>query len=178
MLMDDRARFDAMYREHGGAVRRYVRRRWDAQSTDDVVADVFVVAWRRLSEVPDDSLPWLLGVARRVLANRRRGADRDHALGQRMRSQRLPVSSSAHRDEPERRGAVWEALGALSERDREVLLLVAWEGFEPARAARVLGIGANTFSVRLYRARRRFRQALAAASTHPDEPQRKAEAVR
>ena len=55
--MDAQARFEALYREHGGAVRRYVRRRSEAQSADDVVADVFVVAWRRLGDIPDDPLP-------------------------------------------------------------------------------------------------------------------------
>jgi RNA polymerase sigma-70 factor, ECF subfamily len=178
VLMDDQARFDAMYREHGGAVRRYVRRRWDAQSSDDVVADVFVVAWRRLTEVPDDPLPWLLGVARRVLANRRRGADRERALRERMSSHWLPAPSPGEDDQPMDRGAVWEALGALSERDREVLLLVAWEGLAPARAARVLGIGANTFAVRLHRARRRFRRALVAASVRAEQPPRSAEVMR
>jgi RNA polymerase sigma-70 factor, ECF subfamily len=174
--MDDQARFDALYREQGGAVRRYVRRRWDAQSTDDVVADVFVVAWRRLSEVPADPLPWLLGVARRVMANRRRGTARDRALLARIRSQRLPAPASTVEATSEGRGAVGEALAALSERDREVLLLVAWEGLAPARAARVLGIGANTFSVRLYRARRRFERAL--ASTHAEHRPTESEVVR
>lgn len=178
VLMDDQARFDAMYREHGGAVRRYVRRRWDAQSTDDVVADVFVVAWRRLPAVPDDPLPWLLGVARRVLANRRRGADRERALRERIAARQRPAPSFAERDEPPSGGGVvWEALGALSERDREVLLLVAWEGLAPARAGVVLGIGSNTFAVRLYRARRRFRRALAAASVRAEQQPRSAEVV-
>ena len=158
-----------MYREHGGAVRRYVRRRWDAQSADDVVADVFVVAWRRLDEVPDDPLPWLLGVARRVLANRRRGTAREHALLARLRFERLGVPPFIARDAPERGARVWRALSALSERDREVLLLVAWEGLAPHRAARVLGIGANTFAVRMYRARRRFRRALDAASVDGEQ---------
>ena len=165
-----------MYREHGGAVRRYVRRRWDAQSTDDVVADVFVVAWRRLPEIPEDPLPWLLGVARRVLANRRRGADRERSLHERMRWQRPSAGAPAEADRPT--GDVWKALGSLSEGDREVLLLVAWEGLAPARAARVLGIGANTFAVRLYRARRRFRRALAAASSAPEQQTRSAEVLR
>jgi RNA polymerase sigma-70 factor, ECF subfamily len=176
--MDDRARFEAMYREHGGVVTRYVRRRWDAQSVDDVVADVFVVAWRRLPEVPEDALPWLLGVARRVLANRRRGSDRERALRDRMRSQRAPVPSGTEGEDPTVGGAVREALGALSEADREVLLLVAWEGLAPGRAARVLGIGANTFAVRLYRARRRFRRALAAASGPSEQATRSAQVVR
>ena len=107
------------------------------------MADVFVVAWRRLDEVPDDPLPWLLGVARRVLANRRRGTAREHALMARMRSERLTRPPSGIREAPEGAAAVWQALTALSERDREVLLLVAWEGLAPARAARVLGIGAE-----------------------------------
>lgn len=176
--VDDRTRFDVIYREHGGAVRRYVRRRWDAQSADDVVADVFVVAWRRLSEIPDDPLPWLLGVARRVLANRRRGADRERALRERMRSESLAAPAPAQRDAPASHAAVWEALVALSERDREVLLLVAWEDLAPARAARVLGIGANTFAVRLYRARRRFRRALAATAVQAGHKPTSAEVLR
>ena len=175
--MDDQARFDVMYREHGGAVRRYVRRRWDAQSADDVVADVFVVAWRRLEEVPDDPLPWLLGVARRVLANRRRGTAREHALLARMRSERRPGPLLGAREAPEGSGAVWQALSALSEPDREVLLLVAWEGLAPARAARVLGIGSNTFAVRLYRARRRFRRALEAVTGHEEQRRRTTEVM-
>jgi len=176
--MDDQARFDAIYREHGGAVRRYVRRRWDAQSADDVVADVFVVAWRRLDEVPDDPLPWLLGVARRILANRRRGTAREHALLARMRAERLaqPPPQLA-RPAAEGGGAVWRALTALSEGDREVLLLVAWEGLAPARAARVLGIGANTFAVRMYRARRRFRRALQTANGEEQQPPRTTEVM-
>src|ERR1700759_4360510 len=124
--MDDQARFDAMYREHGGAVRRYVRRRSDAQWADDVVADVFVVAWRRLDEVPEDPLPWLLGVARRVLANRRRGDARADALRRRIGSEQR-VRAEAANDGDHDATVVWAALGTLSERDREVLLLVAWE---------------------------------------------------
>ena len=175
--MDDWARFDGMYREYGGAVRRYVRRRWDPQSADDVVADVFVVAWRRLNEVPDDPLPWLL-VARRVLANRRRGADRDRALQDRMRFQPRRAMASAQEDAAAGHRAVGEALAALSEGDREVLLLVAWEDLAPAQAAQVLGIGANTFAVRLDRARRRLRHALAATSSDPDHESAATEVAR
>jgi RNA polymerase sigma-70 factor (ECF subfamily) len=166
-VMDAQARFEALYREHGGAVRRYVRRRSEAQSADDVVADVFVVAWRRLGDIPDDPLPWLLGVARRVLANRHRGEARNHALQERVRSEQTRAAPARSPDEPAATD-VWDALAALSERDREALLLVAWEELTPARAARVLGVSANTFAVRLYRARRRFARALAAQSDHHD----------
>jgi RNA polymerase sigma-70 factor, ECF subfamily len=167
--MDVQARFDALYREHAGEVRRYVRRRWDAQSADDVVADVFVVAWRRLEEVPDDPLPWLLGVARRILANRRRGDARDHALRDRIRSEQLRAAPLAAADAPVAGEGVWTALSAMSERDREALLLVAWEGLSTARAARVLGVRANTFAARLYRARRRFAHALRAQTNGPSQ---------
>jgi RNA polymerase sigma-70 factor, ECF subfamily len=145
-LVDPSARFEALYRAHAGAVRTYVRHRSDAQSADDVVADVFVVAWRRLDDVPKDPLPWLLGVARRTLANRRRSVARDLAL-----KGRIVLERSADVAQ-ERDDAVLRALGALREPDREALLLVGWEGLEPAQAAVVLGVRANTFSARLYRA--------------------------
>ena len=141
----------------------YVRRRSDAQSADDVVADVFVVAWRRLDDVPEDPLPWLLGVARRTLANSRRSTARDLAL-----KARIAFEQSSHVVQ-ERDDAVLRALGVLREPDREALLLVGWEGLEPARAAVVLGVRANTFSARLYRARRRFARALAAERNQSDE---------
>jgi RNA polymerase sigma-70 factor (ECF subfamily) len=162
-LVDSRARFEALYRAHAGAVRTYARRRSDAQTSDDVVADVFVVAWRRLADVPDEPLPWLLAVARRVLANRRRGAVRETALrGRILSEQTVAAPTEAIRQETDL--AVLSALDTLRKRDREALLLVGWEGLEPAEAARVLGLSANTFSARLYRARRRFERALAAES--------------
>lgn len=164
--MDPRARFEALYSAHNAAVRTYVRRRVDSQDADDVVADVFVIAWRRLRDVPEDSLPWLLGVARRVMANRWRGATRAAALRDRMMSERPePEPSPSMTSEPRE---VLRALSAMREKDRETLLLVAWEGLTPAQAARVLGVGPNTFSARLSRARRRFRRALAAQSTQPE----------
>ncbi len=160
VVEDPQTRFEALYRRHSGAVKRYVLRRSDAQSADDVVADVFVICWRRLADVPDDPLPWLLAVARRVLANRRRHDARRGALARALRSERPPIGDPPAEAPP---GTdAWRALAALSERDRELLLLVAWEGLSTARAARVLGVRANTCSARLSRARRRFARALSA----------------
>lgn len=161
-------RFEAIYREHGRAVRTYARRRSDAQTADDIAAEVFVVAWRRLDEVPAEPLPWLLGVARRVLANRRRGWARDEELRERIASEhavRAPSASAL----PPSDGAVVRALSELSEGDRETLLLVAWEGLAPSQAARVLGVSRNTFSARMYRARKRFARALADYSGETDQ---------
>ena len=96
-----------------------------------------------------------------MLANRHRGEARNHALQERVRSEQTRAAPARSPDEPAATD-VWDALAALSERDREALLLVAWEELTPARAARVLGVSANTFAVRVYRARRRFARALAA----------------
>ena len=130
------------------------------KTADEVTADVFLVAWRRIEEVPEEPLPWLLGVARRAMANRRRTVAREQALRGRIQSV-LPgaatASPGADSDE-----VVAGALRRLDERDREVLLLVAWEGLTPAQGAAVIGVRPNTFSTRLSRARRRFQRALAA----------------
>ena len=163
--MEGRAWFEQLYRAHAGAVRTYARRRSDAQTAEDVVADVFLVAWRKLGEVPErDPLPWLLAVARRMLANRRRTGARESALRGRLRFDRsAPVlGRQAGSDLDE---MVLVALGRLSEQDRETLLLVAWEGLTPAQAAAVVGVAPNTFSARLSRARQRFEQAIGAQRT-------------
>src|ERR1700722_10704877 len=75
-----RARLEGLYATHAAAVRAYLRRRTDAATADDVLSDVFVVAWRRLEQVPEDSVPWLLACARNVLANSQRGERRRAAL--------------------------------------------------------------------------------------------------
>ncbi len=136
-----RAQLESVYIAHAGAVSAYARRRTDSASADDVVATVFAIAWRRLDELPDDVLPWLLACARRVLANQRRSERRRSALLARIAAQPgAPVAPSPHELHPGAAdGTLLRALGSLSERDREVLMLVAWEGLPPARAAAVLG---------------------------------------
>ncbi len=156
--MTSEERFDAMYAAHAGAVLSYARRRARATDAEDVLAEVFVVAWRRLDEVPDDARIWLLGVARRVLANQRRGRTRQLAV-----QHRLAVGEPGHAPAIDTRGAsrVAQALDRLSESDRELLLLLAWEGLSNDEAAQVLRIRPRTLRVRLHRARRRFARALA-----------------
>jgi RNA polymerase sigma-70 factor (ECF subfamily) len=124
-----------------------------------VVSETFLVAWRRLDSVPDDPLPWLYGVARRVLANQRRSAGRARAL-----EERLKVAEPRTGADPaERAGevdALRHALATLSPDDREALMLIAWEDLDNARAARASGCSRATFAVRLHRARRRLADAL------------------
>jgi RNA polymerase sigma-70 factor (ECF subfamily) len=153
--------FEALYALHAGAVRGYAMRRCDPETADDVVSDVFLVAWRRRDELPDEPLPWLLATARRVLANHARGQSRRVRLRDRLAAQPTAVAVPAHADrgEPARLHA---ALASLSERDRELLLLMAWEGLELRQAAEVLGIRPNTLAVRFHRARRRLSAALEA----------------
>jgi RNA polymerase sigma-70 factor (ECF subfamily) len=151
------ARFASLYRDHEREILRYaLRRSSDPDDAADVVAETFLVAWRRLGDVPlgDEARLWLYATARRVLANQRRGAGRRTRLAERLREElrrQLPAQPVA-----ERRG-VLEALAGLREADRELLMLVGWEELTPSQAARVLGISAMTARTRLHRARRRLR---------------------
>ena len=150
-------RMEMLFRLHYVAVVRYVRRRASSDCVDDVVAETFLVAWRRLERVPDPALPWLLGVARNVLSTQSRGSRRRGALRSRLQSAGVEVA-----DEPsvEERGPVAMALARLSETDREALTLIAWDGLAPSEAALMLGDSANAFRVRVYRAKRRLKRLL------------------
>ena len=145
-----------MFRENYTAVRGYALRRAPAEIAQEAVADAFLVAWRRLDEVPADPLPWLFETTRRTLANQRRSAGRGEALAARAAGS---FTGSASGDLAEAAGdaeIVRLALGRLSERDRETLMLVAWDGLEGARAAQAAGCSRTAFAVRLHRARRRL----------------------
>lgn len=161
MYMEKRVRFELLYARHAPAVKAYVLRRSDAASADDVVAEVFVVCWRRFHELPPDALPWLLGVARRMLSTQRRSARRRAALEERLAGAGAgaavePVEVTADEDR-----VLAPALARLSDADRELLLLIAWDGLSPTQAAAVLGVKPATVRVRLLRARRRLSHALA-----------------
>jgi RNA polymerase sigma-70 factor (ECF subfamily) len=141
----------------------YAARRTSPQEAQDVVAETFLVAWRRIDDIPEDALPWLFGVARRVLANARRGSDRRTSLGARLRLEARPSAQNDPADEVTSKDSVVSALRRLSPVEHEALTLVAWEGLDVTRAARAAGCTKATFSVRLHRARRRLMKELAAA---------------
>jgi RNA polymerase sigma-70 factor, ECF subfamily len=155
----ERRRLRVLYADHADAVHAYARRRTDAATAEDVVMEVFVVACRRLDRVPQDALPWLLAGARRVLANKRRGAARMQALVDRL-ARSATVGSAGSGDAMDLVGI---GLGELSERDREVLLLSAWEDLQPSQIATVLGCSRTAAAVRLHRARKRLATAIAEA---------------
>jgi RNA polymerase sigma-70 factor, ECF subfamily len=146
-------RFESVYRDYYGSIHAYARRRLPERA-DDVVAETFLVAWRRLEHLPKEPLPWLYGIARRVLADLRRGARRQRALAERIASEPADELSEL----PDRELA--DALAALSERERELLLLVYWEDLAPAQAARVVGCSRAAAVTRLWRARARLRERL------------------
>lgn len=156
MAGDERsARAQALFEAHWRAVLAYARRRASYATADEVLSDVFMVAWRRLDDVPAEALPWLLACARSSLANHRRAQRRRLRLLARL----LPTLS----DEPPirlRDGRLSDALARLGARDREALLLTAWEGLGAEQAAAVVGCSPEAFRVRLHRARKRLAQAL------------------
>lgn len=146
-----RERFELLARLVWQPVTRFLRRRAPADTVDDLLADVLLVLWRRLDDVPpDDVLPWCYGVVRGCLANERRGRQRRLRLLRRLaaeQSAQPPAEPPA--DDPE----LAEALGSLRPADREVLRLWAWEGLEARDIAVVLGCSAGAAASRLSRAR-------------------------
>jgi RNA polymerase sigma-70 factor (ECF subfamily) len=155
------ARIADLYRDHARDLLGYaLRRTRDPEDAADVVAETFLVAWRRLGEVPLDGEArlWLYGTARHVLANQDRGARRRDRLTERLRDElrrQLPVR------QPQESGAFLEALAGLGEADRELLMLIGWEELTPTEAARALGISPLAARTRLHRARRRLRARIA-----------------
>jgi RNA polymerase sigma factor (sigma-70 family) len=148
------ARFNSLFARHYPAVFGYAARRVGRDHAGDATAEVFTVAWRRLNRVPPDpeALPWLYAVARRVLANQERAANRRLRL-----EARLAAEATAAAPGPDPAGLdVAAALRRLPRTDREVLRLAAWEELQPAEIAAVVGCSANAAAVRLHRARQRL----------------------
>ncbi len=153
---DRQTRFESVYRAHVAAIGRYASRRTDAADAVDVVAETFAVAWRRIDEVPPDALPWLYGVARRVLANQRRGGIRRTALHTRLCEAWVqPVSPP-----PAHLETLRTAIHSLTEADREILLLAGAEELSPREIAVVLDLRPEVARNRLSRARQRLRDAM------------------
>ncbi len=124
------------------------------------MAETWLVAWRRFDDVPDEPLPWLFGVCRKALSNKRRSQGRRVALQDRIAGG-APLAQRDHADAVGERSRIQAALRSLKEPDREALLLTAWEGLKPAEAAAVLNCSTRTFSVRLHRAKARLAKELA-----------------
>jgi len=160
------ARFEALFMEHQRPVLAYAMRRTPTVAdAEDVAAETFTIAWRKMDSVPAEALPWLYAVARRVLANHRRGNGRRERLTALLRVDDVPTPMRAGEDHD---GPAFAALASLSPADQEVLRLLAWEGLGNQGIAAVLRITPNAVAIRLHRARARFADALARTSGEDD----------
>ena len=153
--------FERFYAARYPEITGYVQRRVTRTDVDDIVAQVFLVAWRRFHEIPDppaDRL-WLFVVARNVLADHARSRRRQDRLEFRLEAEAATTRVS-HDGDP-MPDSVWAALSALRPQDREALQLVLWDDLSHADAAAVAGCSANAFEIRYRRARTAVRDALA-----------------
>lgn len=170
-------RFRQLYRDHYRRVLAYALRRTTSRSdAEDVVAETFLVAWRRFEELPDDDtvVAFLFGTARRVLANLHRGGRRRKRLTTKIELVSPGTAAPGADSSVGELEDLERALAALSPDDREILLLAAWEELPHAQIAEMLGIKPATVAVRLHRARRRlsdrYVKALGASGhEHPDD---------
>lgn len=166
-----RSRFERLFAGHYGELLRFAQRRVGIDAAGDVVAETFLIAWRRLPEVPEDhARAWLYGTARHVIANELRARQRRDRLSEHARDgiamdRTVAGDHAAAIAEQLRVRAVLESLSPM---DQEVLRLTEWERLDLAEAAAVLGCSRTAAKVRLHRARRRFARRLAAADACSD----------
>jgi RNA polymerase sigma-70 factor, ECF subfamily len=166
MSLDPETRFRRLYETHYPSLLAYATRRLpDFDEAHDVVADAFLVLWRRLEEAPADEEVglWLYGVIRRVVANRLRARGRRQRLAVRFASIVADIAETTEESVARRLHAktVFNALLQLGEHDREILLLAAWERLSTAGLASVYGCSENAAAIRLHRARKRLSEAVA-----------------
>lgn len=157
-----RAQLAALYQAHHRQVLAYaLRRTLNRADADDIAAETFAIAWRRLDMVPagPGALPWLYAVARRVLANHRRRAATRTRLGQELAAERLIEGSSSDGGDHD----IGAALQHLPPDDQELLRLAVWEELRHQDIATVLGISENAVSIRLFKARKKLRAILTEA---------------
>ncbi len=158
------ARFEILYREHFGSMYAYARRRVGASDVNDVVADVFTAAWRRIGDVPrppEDRL-WLYGVARRVVTQHDRGQRRGNRLLAKLAGHHPVAVQNAGPTDPGSfpDGAGLDLAAPLRPRDRELVKLMMWDGLSHAEIAELLGCSVNAVAVRWHRSLARLRRNL------------------
>lgn len=181
---DRQAHFEAVYAACHAPILGYaLRRTGSPDDAADVLAETFLVAWRRLGEIPpgQDARLWLYGVARNVLANHYRGERRRTALADRLRAELAQTYQPPEYDGES--AAIAAALRRLPEDQRELLALNAWEGLDYGQLATVLGCSRNAIRIRLHRARARLAAELArsgnpgvpANASPPDRPDTRAD---
>lgn len=166
-------RFETIFRATYPRVFAFaLRRSVDRTSAEEAAAETFLIAWRRFDSVPEEPLPWLLTTARNVLSNQRRSARRrETAAGPILALDLIEPADSATpiAEQVADRQAFARAFSTLRDRDREVLMLSAWDGLSPREAGQVMDCSAAAFSIRLHRARKRLLKELTASGHSLDE---------
>lgn len=163
-----RENFEQLFEETRDSLSAYlVNRCSDAEMAADLFSETFLIAWQRLNSIPpgDQAKLWLFGVARNLMLKgfrQRRVAD---ALVERLAGELRRTHGEPPQGDDHAHALLRAALNSLSEGDREILMLTAWEGLTPREIAAVTGISANVVRVRLHRARRRVEQRLRGNST-------------
>ena len=151
-----------LFAQHASVVYRYCRAQLTKEEAEDVTSEVFIVAYHKASQIPADAAKaWLLGVARKLMANHHRSAKRRRALAYKISlnapSAALPdLAGSVARADLAR-----QAMARLSQRDREVLWLAATENLSLTELGKALGVSAKGAHMRLTRARQHLAEALA-----------------
>jgi RNA polymerase sigma-70 factor (ECF subfamily) len=154
---DDAQRFTLLYREHHVLVRDFARRRIGLDLAQEIVAETFLVAWRRLDDIPVPATAWLYRVALYEIANlRRRQAKAFRLQHTLLENGRCPDTENTHEDIFDLAHAVAAAFETLKPRDQEILRLAAWERLSSSDAAAVLGCSVSAYRMRLHRARLRL----------------------
>ncbi len=160
-------RFRRLVHDHSSAIGNYIRRRLyplTLGDLDDLVEETLLVVWRRLDDVPIDAeLPWMIGVARNILRNARRSQYRRNNFEATLPA---PAEDPSAEELVIADSSVREALVALTDDDREVLMLNAWDGLDTHALGVALSITTNAAAVRLSRAQARFRERFAALEVH------------
>ena len=160
--LDRHASFATLFDAHYPAVLAYCRRRAAGEDAADAALATFEALWRAMDDPPARPLPWLYRVAAGQLANTRRSERRRRRLFDRLSGRAgAPGWTADPAETTAEAAAARAALSHLRPADRELLMLVAWEGLGPDEAAAALGISPATFAVRLHRARRRLEALLA-----------------
>ena len=152
-------RFTKLYRESRARLLAYaLRRTASSEDAADAVAETFGIAWRRFDEIPqkESSVLWLYATARRVIANQTRRTQHRSQLIQQIAatlSAQLSIQMDASEQDVLEAGI---ALARMTDEDRELLMLAAWEGLNSTQLAYVLGCSSTAARVRLHRARSRL----------------------
>jgi len=159
-LSPDRARaYESLVRMHGDAVLRFLRRRTDPQTAEDVFSETMLVLWRRFDDVPEEPLPWLYVTARNCLRSTQRSTRRQWRVVEKITTIDPPTDTvDAGPEEDPRTDCLRNALARLSPTDAEVLRLWAWEELAAREIATVLNTSVNAATIRLHRAKKKLRQ--------------------